>query len=363
VTVHWLLVAIYAAMSAVLAVNVRYLARLRRRPPVPFQSLVSVVIPARNEEWNLDRLLRSLLVQTGQAFEIIVYDDGSEDDTAGVVTRLRDPRIRLLRGTGPPPGWVGKVHALYQATRDARGDALLFLDADTVLTHPEALARIAGRFAALHQPGVLTALPRFRGAAGLLVSLVPYGLLTGLPLPIAARWGGRRMAALNGHCWMIGRGDYFAHEPHRNHPDEVLEDVRIGRFLASRGVRPSFADFQRDLEVWMYRDLREAWRGFRKNAYLLLGGHPGPFVALFSLFALTFVVGPLAWPAAFAWVMASKFVSDRLCGFRLWVSAAAPVTFAAWTVLLIDSAWSHARGRVEWKGRRVPSGTAAAVQA
>jgi glycosyltransferase involved in cell wall biosynthesis len=353
VTVRWFLPAIYTTLSGVLAVNLLYLFRLRRRPAVPFRDLVSVVIPARNEERNLERLLRSLLPQTGVAFEVIVYDDGSEDDTAGVVSRFDDPRIRLLRGTGPPPGWVGKVHALFQATRDARGGALLFLDADTVLSHPEALARIAGRFAALPRPAVLTALPRFRGAAGLLVSLVPYGLLTGLPLPLAARWGGRRMAALNGQCWMIGREDYLTHEPHRNHPDEVLEDVRIGRYLASRGVRPIFADLQGELEVWMYRDLGEAWRGFRKNAYLLLGGHPFPFAVLFGLFALTFIIGPLAWPAGLAWLMATKLVSDRFSGFRLWVSAAAPATFALWTLLLIDSAWSHARGQVEWKGRPV----------
>ena len=358
---RWLFLAVYGVLSAVLVANLVYLARARRRPAGPFRGLLSVLVPARNEERNLARLLPSLLAQKGVDFEVIVYDDDSEDDTAGVVTRLADPRIRLLRGRGPPPGWVGKVHALYRATRDARGDAFLFLDADTMLTGPGVLARIAGRFAALPPHGVLTALPRFRGGAQLLVSLVPYGLLTGLPLPFAARWGGRLLAAMNGQCWMIGRGDYLAHEPHRSNPDEVLEDVRIGRFLAFRGVRPRFADLSEELEVWMYRDTREAWRGFRKNAYLLFGGRPLPFAALFGLFVLTFVVGPASSPIWLVWVFGTKLAVDRFCRFPPWVSAAAPATFVLWTAMLLDSAWSHVRGRVEWKGRDVARGEARAV--
>jgi glycosyltransferase involved in cell wall biosynthesis len=350
---RWMYVAVYSVMSVVLAGNLLYLALARRRPTSAFRGLLSVLIPARNEERNLARLLPSLLMQTGIAFEVIVYDDDSDDDTAGVVTRLGDSRIRLLRGRGPPPGWVGKVHALAQAVREARGDTFLFLDADTVLTHPGALARIAGRFAALPPHGVLTALPRFRGGAPLLVSMVPYGLLTALPLPIAARWGGRLMAAMNGQCWMIAREDYLAHEPHRSHPAEVLEDVRIGRFLAGRGVRPRFADLQDDLEVWMYRDSLEAWRGFRKNAYLLFGGRLLPFTLLFGAFALTFVAGPLSSPLWLAWLVGTKLAADRACRFPLWVSAAAPVTFGLWTVLQLDSALSHVRGRVDWKGREV----------
>lgn len=353
---RWLIIALYGSMTAVLASNLLYLAAGRRRPPVSFRGLLSILIPARNEERNLERLLPPLLAQVGVDFEVIVYDDDSDDDTAGVVERLGDHRVRLQRGRGPPPGWVGKVHALYQATREARGEAFLFLDADTVLRHPDALARIAGRFAALPPHAVLTALPRFRGGAPLLVSLVPYGLLTGLPLPIAARWGGRLVAAMNGQCWMIGRADYLAHEPHRTHPDEVLEDVRIGRFLADRGVRPRFADLQDDIDVWMYRDGREAWQGFRKNAYLLFGGRPLPFTLLFGLFALTFVVAPLSSPLWLAWAMGTKLIADRFSRFPLWVSAAAPVTFGVWTVLLLDSAVSHLRGRVEWKGRRVANG-------
>jgi len=351
--VEWIFLVLYGTMTVVLASNLASLAAGRRREGRRFGGLLSVLIPARNEERNLARLLPSLLAQTGIDFEVIVYDDASVDGTAGVVSRAGDSRVRLLRGHGPPQGWVGKVYALYQASREARGDVFLFLDADTVLRGPGALARIAARFAALPPPALLTALPWFRGGAPLLVSLVPYTFLTNLPLYAATRWGGRLVAAMNGQCWMIGRGDYLAHEPHLEHRHEVLEDIRIGQFLAGRGVRPRFADLRDELEVWMYRDTREAWRGFRKNAYLLLGGHVLPFTLVFCLFVLTYLLAPFWSPLWLAWAVGTKTVADRYCRFPLWVSLAAPATFVLWAGLLLDSAWSHALGRVEWKGRIV----------
>jgi len=348
-----LLFLLYGSLTLVLIVNLASLARTRHRRAARFAGTVSVLIPARNEERNLARLLPSLLGQRGVTFEVIVYDDASEDGTGRVVREADDPRVRLLRGGGPPPGWVGKVHALYQASQVATGDVLLFLDADTRFVAQDGLADIARRFAALPAPSVLTALPRFRGGAALLVSLVPYGLLTNLPLPVAERWGGRWLAALNGQCWMIRRQDYLAHEPHLRHPGEVLEDVRIGQYLASRGLRPRFADLKGELEVWMYAGMGEAWRGFRKNAYLLLGGRLLPFLFFFGLYVLTFVAAPFRSLGWLGWAMATKLASDRFCRLPLWVSAAAPVTFGLWTVLLLDSAWSHTRGRVDWKGRDV----------
>jgi len=355
--VSWLLLTLYGAMTLVLAGNLAFLMARRRRPGGAFSGRLSILVPARNEEANLARLLRTVLAQQGVNFEVVIHDDASEDGTARVVSETGDPRVRLFRGQGPPPGWVGKVHALYQASRQASGDLFLFLDADTAFTDPDALARMTSRYAAFPAHSVLTALPHFRGGAAVLVSLVPYGLLTNLPLPFSERWGGRWVTALNGQCWMIGRDDYLAHEPHLHHPGEVLEDVRIGQYLAGRGIRPKFADLRGELEVWMYRSLGDAWRGFRKNSYLLLGGRPVPFALFFGLFTLTFVAAPFWSVGWLAWAMGTKLASDRFCRFPLWVSLAAPATFVLWVVLLLDSAWSHWRGHVEWKGRGVAART------
>lgn len=346
-----LLLVLYSLMTVILAANLLHLRR-RDRTRAPFTRAVSVLIPARNEEENLTRLLPSLLRQQGVEFEVIVYDDASTDRTAQVAERTGDARVRVVRGEGPPPGWVGKVHALYQASRHATGDVLFFLDADTAFTRGDALRCIVERFAALPPHSVLTALPHFRGGAPLLVSLLPYGLLVNQPLPLTERLRSR-LTSMNGQCWLIARDDYAAHEPHRAHPGEVLEDIRIGQYLSTRGVLPHFANLGADLEVWMYRDTAAGWRGFRKNAYLLTGGRPAGFLVFWGIFVFTFVAAPLWSPVWLAWAMATKFVSDRFARYPVWVTLLAPVSFVLWSALLLDSAVSHHAGRVEWKGRQV----------
>ncbi len=343
---------VYVVVLVILGGNLWY---LRRRPAptggaLPF---ISVLIPARNEEANLARLLPSLLAQQYPAFEVVVYDDGSEDGTWAVIGGHADPRLKALRGSGPPPGWVGKVHALYQATRAASGLRYLFLDADARLLHAGALREVAERFEALPAGSVLTGFVRFTGGGRLLVSMVPLAILTGLPWPLVRPVRAAALGALNGQCWMIAADAYHAHEPHRRFPQEVLEDVRIGRYLKSAGMTPRLVDLIGSVEVAMYADLRDAWQGFRKNAYLIMGGRPLVFLLVLGLFGFIYAIGPLLspWRLGAAWLI--KALSDRRAGMPLGVTLLAPVSWALSIALAIDSALGHWRGDITWKGRRV----------
>ena len=193
--------AIHAGVLLTLGVNLVYMARVRRRPLPTALPRVSVLVPARNEEANLAVLLPSLLRQRGVAFEVVVVDDASEDGTWSVLQRHADDRLVAVRGSGPPPGWVGKVHALYQAAAHASGDVFVFLDADAQLRDDGALARLVGRWAANGGAGTaLTGLPRYldRGPAALLTSLVPFAVLAALPVPLVPRTASPSLSALNG---------------------------------------------------------------------------------------------------------------------------------------------------------------------
>src|SRR5512146_2013470 len=94
---------------------------------------ISLLVPARDEGRRLPAALAGMRAQ--DVAEIIVLDDQSGDDTAAVVRRAAaaDARVRLLRGTPPPPGWSGKNWACHQLAAAARGDVLLFCDADVLL--------------------------------------------------------------------------------------------------------------------------------------------------------------------------------------------------------------------------------------
>lgn len=314
---------------------------------------VSVLIPARNEARNLRRLLPSLLNQDYASFEVIVYDDASEDDTWPMLQSVKDERLHTVRGEGPPPGWLGKVHALYQATRPASGERYLFLDADAELHDAGALRRLAERFERLPSNAVLTGLTRLRGAGLLLVSLVPYTILTSLPWPLVRRVSAPSLGALNGQCWMIGAAAYHRLEPHEHVAGEVLEDVQIGRYLKRHGLTPALVDVQQEVSVHMYPSFRAAWRGFRKNAYLIMGGAPLPFALSFTYFALTYLLAPFVWLPLLGSIYGLKLIIDRRMGFPGWVSALAPASYLLGSALQLDSAFHHLRGRVSWKSRSV----------
>ncbi len=345
---------LFALLGVTLLLNLWYLRRTAPRELRPASTpRLSVLIPARNEADNLRRLVPSLLAQDYPDFEVIVHDDGSEDATWEVLSAVGDRRLRAFRGSGPPSGWVGKVHALYSARREATGELLLFLDADVALKHPAVLSRLVAHFERLPQPAALTGITHLKGGGQLVVSLVPLVILSLLPIPLAARLRSKRMSALNGQCWMIARGDYDRLEPHLNHRDEVLEDIRIGRYLKQSGVAPVMADLQDLVEVWMYRSVPDAWRGFRKNVYLFMGGSWWSFLPLHVLYLALFFVPPLVSPWFVAAWYGLKLLSDRFVRCPVAVTAATPVSLLLGAALQLDSALAHWSGRVKWKGRSV----------
>ena len=315
--------------------------------------LLSVLIPARNEATNLGRLLPELLGQDYADFEVIVYDDDSSDGTDEVLAAHADPRLRVLRGDKVPAGWVGKVHALYRATRMARGKLYLFLDADVRLPTDRSLANLAARYQRLPGRAVLTGLTHLMGSGLLLVSLVPNAVLTTHPWPLLRRSRIPGLGALNGQCWMLTSALYHAFEPHRAFPDEVLEDVQIGRYLYQNGVIPHLVDVRDEVLVHMYGSFGDAWRGFRKNAYLLMGGHPLPFLFFGGLFFAALVAGPFVHPLFLGSIYLFKLVTDRVARMPGWVTLLAPVSILMALILQWDSAIHHWTNRVEWKGRRV----------
>ena len=100
-----------------------------------FDALISVMIPARNEENNIIKLLTDLQHQTYKNIEILVFNDQSTDRTAELVNEmaLYDKRIRLINSDGLPENWLGKNFACHSAAQPAKGDFFLFLDADVRL--------------------------------------------------------------------------------------------------------------------------------------------------------------------------------------------------------------------------------------
>jgi len=105
-------------------------------PPPANAPLISVCVPARNEERNIRACVESILAQDYPNFEVIVLEDRSTDATGEIlrIIAAHDDKLRVISGSDLPKGWAGKPHALFQASASARGEWLCFVDADTFLS-------------------------------------------------------------------------------------------------------------------------------------------------------------------------------------------------------------------------------------
>ncbi len=233
---------------------------------------VSIIVPVRNEEANIARLLRSLAVQQGVR-EILVVDDQSEDGTAAVLRSLQAeiPLLRVLRAGALPEGWLGKPYAASLGAQEAKGEWLLFTDADTV-----------------HQPGSLAALlERAEREGAALLSLSPgqqtvtwwekavipqvYVKLAGLYKFEDVSDPRSPAAAANGQFLLVRREMYARAGGYEAMHGEILDDVELAKRVKAAGGRLVFLPGSEWVTTRMYRTFREMWRGWTKNLFLLYG--------------------------------------------------------------------------------------------
>ena len=224
--------------------------------PTPENPKVSILIPARNEAENLKRNLPSVLRQG--AFEVLVLDDLSEDETAQVAQEIGKgyPGFRLIRGKPPPQGWVGKNWACWQLAQEARGEILVFTDADVFWEE----GALGGLISALEGKDVISALTRQEGdTAGMLVFLMN-GLFSFLPHPALEALG-----FANGQVLAFRRDAYWSIGGHQAVKNEVLEDINIGRRVKKYGLRYRLYLGLDLFRVRMYRNYLETIQGLGKN--------------------------------------------------------------------------------------------------
>ena len=227
---------------------------------------LTVVVPARNEAGRIGECLRSILSQDHPRLGIIIADDRSGDDTAGICRRIAagDDRLMVHTVTNLPPGWLGKSHALWSAAQQAQSDWLLFLDADCRLL-PNGL-RSAAVYALERKVDFLSLWPR-DGSRGFWEHLL-------IPLcgaMIVIWYGSRRVndpkyphAFANGQFILVHREAYLRFGGHEAVKDAIIEDVPLARCAKAAGLSVLTALGSDIYQVRMYESLREIVRGWRR---------------------------------------------------------------------------------------------------
>jgi len=239
-----------------------------------FEGLVSILIPARDEEKNIGVLLEDLIKQNHHAVEIIVFNDQSSDRTEEIVKKAAasDGRIRLVNSEGLPPGWLGKNYACHSLSLHARGHYFLFLDAD-VRIKGDIIAK-ACRYVKRHNLGLLSVFPwQIMKTSGeeMTVPVMNYILLSLLPLVLVHRSNYPSLAAANGQFMLFDAGIYRETLPHEKMKGKKVEDIEIARWFKEMGEKVACLANEKSIQCRMYNNFHEAAEGFSKNVVTFFG--------------------------------------------------------------------------------------------
>ena len=297
---------IYQSIVAVLLVvfatnlilNLRALRRPDRNSNIPEPApLVSVLIPARNEEENIETCLKSLQKQDYSNFEILVLDDNSTDRTAELVERMaaKDDRIKLIKGQPLPEGWAGKPFACYQLAEKARGSWLLFIDADTT-SAPHMLRSVLALALEL-KPSLLSGFPRQMAESlpeKIAMPLMYFVIMGWMPLWWLQRSKGARPSLAIGQFLLFPKEDYWRIGGHMAVKDRILEDVWLGVETVRHGGRHIAIDLSTVFYCRMYREVGTIWEGFVKWIYSVAALSPAALVGLLAA-AFVFYMAPFYW--------------------------------------------------------------------
>lgn len=261
-----------------------------RQQKIRENPLVSILIPARNEEDTIAGLLDDCLQQSYPHIQILVYDDESTDATAAIIADYAavNKSLTVVPGSKLPTGWLGKNNACYQLGQRAQGDYLLFLDADVRIS-PVFVEKILSH-CVVKQRDLITVFPRQKMCSAGEWSTVPlmnYILLSLLPLVLVRFPFFTSLSAANGQCMFYKADTYQKIQPHVQVCNKKVEDIAIARLYKSLRKKISCHASEADIYCRMYTSFNEAVQGFSKNMVSFFGSS----YILASLFWLVQVGG------------------------------------------------------------------------
>jgi hypothetical protein len=339
--------------------------------------LVSVCIPARNEEANIEAAVRSVLGQTHRNIDVLVYNDHSTDGTGEILQRLmsEDSRVRAVPVVTLEAGWNGKQFACWQMSQHAKGSRMLFTDADVRFE----AACVERTLATARELGahLLSTFPRqITGtlSESVVVPMIHFILFSYLPMPRMRRTMDPAASAACGQFLFCTREGYDASGGHSAFKDSMHDGVKMPRAFRRAGFRTDLFDGTDLCSCRMYDGFSATWRGFTKNAYEGLGS-----VVLLSFVTVLHAIGHLLpWGVLVAAIVGVSVspLAVGLCVFAItwhltqrlllalrfrqeFIGALLhPVGIALMTAIQWQSFYLHITGQRAWKGRSLSATTA-----
>jgi glycosyltransferase involved in cell wall biosynthesis len=334
--------------------------------------VLTICIPARNEERNVEAVVRGALANADVPLEVLVYDDQSTDRTPAILAALRgeDARVRAVTTEPLPAGWNGKQWGCERMGQAARGQWLLFTDADVRFT-PDCFARALAEAARL-DAALLSTVPREETGTlleRLVVPMIHWMLFSWLPMPRMRTTNDPATSAGCGQFLLVRRDAWLAAGGHAAFRDSMHDGIKLPRNVRRAGFHTDLYDGSDTVSCRMYRSAGETWRGFTKNAYEGLGspvvlvvftvleafGILLPWIWLPVMLAQGTASMPLGPTVLASFAIAAQLVQRTLLARRFsqpWECVALhPVTVALLLAIQWRSWWLHLTKRRAWRGR------------
>lgn len=324
---------------------------------------VSVLIPARNEELNIEMCIKSVLCQSYPDYEVLVLDDHSADSTGEILNRLErnNKKLKVIQGLPLPTAWLGKNWACWQLALHSSGKLLLFIDADVHLS-PAALSSAAGLFEK-YGLKMLSCFPTQRVISfgeRLTVPSMHWILLAFLPLKNVLTSPSPSLIAANGQFIMFERNAYFKAGGHENVSTKVVEDMALARRLKEQTGKVMTVLGGKDVSCRMYRNFSEGLQGFSKNIFPGFNSSAPVFLSVVTVILLS-ALAPfylvfksyLFLPALILILLTRLFISFASSQNPVVNLLLHPFQMIVLALLSVYSVIINKKKRVLWKGRRI----------
>lgn len=339
--------------------------------------LVSICIPARNEERVIERCISSAMKQDYPNFEILVLDDQSEDKTPDILKKLSEivNNLKHFEGKPKPDGWLGKPWACQQLSEQAKGEILVFIDADVWLEE-HAISKAVNN---LSHSDVITVWPKQQLKTfweKVVIPIVYYGLYTLLPskyVEETPKWLPQNLRNKYGHEFAAACGQFIAFNRtaynkingHAAVKDKVLDDVELAKEVKRQSLKLIMYEGHHSVNCRMYHSNNEIFNGLRKNFFVGFGNNTLLFLAMAALQIIVYVLPwiilitgtpLLQWYAGILILITllQRWYLDFKYKWNPLFSLLHPIAILWYEVLAVRCLWDYYTGsKPDWKGRKV----------
>jgi chlorobactene glucosyltransferase len=237
--------------------------------------LVSIIIPARNEEKRIASCIKTLKLQTYPNLEIIIVDDFSTDNTPEKAKESinDDKRFILLKlsdiNQKKPTQWIGKSYAMHQGRQHAHGEWLLFIDVD-YMEHEPVLIERAIEHVLNEKIDLLSLIPQHicKSFWEKIIQPIPLGLIPAISPLSRANKPESNVAVAFGCFILIQQSVYDSIGGYKAIKGHIADDAAMAKLVKQSRFKIGIARGQQLLKIRMYEGFHEIWQGWSKNIFL-----------------------------------------------------------------------------------------------